>query len=62
MNQYIAIHNHEYGFSTYCFESERDIYSESPEEIAEKLGIEFQPCNGEDITIILLDLASCPVI
>jgi hypothetical protein len=43
MNQYIAIHNHEYGFSTYCFESERDIYSESPEEIAEKLGIEFQP-------------------
>jgi hypothetical protein len=62
MNQYIAYHTHEYGYSTYCFESDKDIYAESTEEIAKKLGIDYQPWEGEEITIILLDLTNCPVI
>ena len=62
MKQYIAIHNHKYGFTVYPFQSERDIYVDSAEEVAEKLGIDFDPQNDEDLTILSADFSSIPEI
>lgn len=60
MNQYIAIHNHKYGFTVYPFQSEREIYN--PDEVAEKLGIDYEPDNGEDLTILTADFSKNPII
>ena len=57
MKQYVVVHNHRFGFSTYFFRSEADVFRingsrEMEEKLAKVLGIDFEPGDwDEDLTI-----------
>jgi hypothetical protein len=63
MYDYIAIHNHEYGFRMYRFQSSIDNLgtlvmfnagdNDCAEALADHLGINFEPHLGEGLTIIM---------
>lgn len=53
MNYYILVHAHKHGTDYHSFKSKRILYALDPEEVAEKLDIDYEPDEPDDLNISL---------
>jgi hypothetical protein len=54
MNQYIIIHLHNHGYTTFRVNSYRDLGQDDVPEIVDKCDVCFEPLKGETIEIVKL--------
>jgi hypothetical protein len=59
---YVLIHTHQYGATAYLFRSSKPYQELDPEEIAEKLEVNFEADKGETLYLESVDLTDIPTL
>lgn len=54
MNQYLILHFHAFGYTTFRVNSYRDLGQENVHEIVEECYVDYEPMKGETIEIVKL--------